>query len=199
MMDLFYSPASPFARKVRVLLHETDQLADVTLRDSQQTPFSPNPANQNPLGKIPCLSRPEGPALYDSRVICRYLDDRAGAGLYPQARLWDVLTIEATADGIMDAAVLMVYEGKFRPEDKQFPDFVDGQWNKITRALDALERRWLSHLSGPLDMGQIAVGCALAYLDLRHRDRPWRDNRPGLAAFEARMAERPSFAETTPA
>ena len=199
MMDLFYSPASPFARKVRVLLHETDQLADVTLRDSQQTPFSPNPANQNPLGKIPCLSRPEGPALYDSRVICRYLDDRAGAGLYPQARLWDVLTIEATADGIMDAAVLMVYEGKFRPEDKQFPDFVDGQWNKITRALDALERRWLSHLSGPLDMGQIAVGCALAYLDLRHRDRPWRDNRPGLDAFEARMAERPSFAETTPA
>ena len=199
MMDLFYSPASPFARKVRVLLHETDQLADVTLRDSQQTPFSPNPANQNPLGKIPCLSRPEGPALYDSRVICRYLDDRAGAGLYPQARLWDVLTIEATADGIMDAAVLMVYEGKFRPEDKQFPDFVDGQWSKITRALDALEGRWLSHLSGPLDMGQIAVGCALAYLDLRHGDRPWRDNRPGLAAFEARMAERPSFAETTPA
>ena len=198
MMDLYHSPASPFVRKVMVVLHETGQLSDVTIRPTSQTPLRADPVNQNPLGKIPCLARPDGPALYDSRVICRYLDDRAGARLYPQARIWDVLTLEATADGIMDAAVLMVYERRVRPEDKQFPAFVDAQWRKVERALDAVENRWISHLSGPLHMGQIALGCALDYLDFRHGDRPWRDVRPGLAAFQARMAERPSFAETTP-
>ncbi|WP_375260433.1 glutathione S-transferase [Palleronia sp.] len=197
-MELFYSAASPFVRKVMIVLHETGQLSDVALRTSVQTPLKPDPTNQNPLGKVPCLARPDGPALYDSRVICRYLDDRAGARLYPQQRLWDVLTLEATADGIMDAAVLMVYEWRVRPEDKRFPDFVDAQWGKVTKALDAIENRWLSHLSGPLHMGQIAVGCALDYLDFRHGDRAWQDDRPGLAAFQARMAERPSFSATVP-
>lgn len=197
-MDLYHSAASPFVRKVMVVLHETDQLADVRIRPTSQTPLSPDPVNQNPLGKIPCLARPDGPALYDSRVICRYFDDRAGARLYPQARIWDVLTLEATADGIMDAAVLMVYDRRDRPEDKQFPEFIEAQWNKVARSLDALENRWLSHLSGPLHMGQIALGCALAYLDFRHGDRAWRDGRPGLAAFEARISERPSFAATAP-
>ncbi|SFH44102.1 Glutathione S-transferase [Palleronia marisminoris] len=199
MMELYHSPASPFVRKVMVVLHETDQLSDVALRASSQTPLRPDPANQNPLGKVPCLARPDGPALYDSRVICRYLNDRAGAGLYPQARIWDVLTLEATADGIMDAAVLMVYEGRVRSEAMQSAEYVDAQWAKITRALDALENRWLSHLSGPLHIGQIAVVCALGYLDLRHAARSWREGRPGLTAFDARMAERPSFAATAPA
>lgn len=197
-MELFYSAASPFVRKVMVVLHETGQLSDVAIRVSAQTPLNPNPANQNPLGKVPCLTRPDGPALYDSRVICRYLDDRAGARLYPQPRLWDVLTLEATADGIMDAAVLMVYERRDRPEDKQFGAFSEAQWGKVEKALDAVENRWLSHLSGPLHMGQIALACSLDYLDFRHGDRPWREGRPGLAAFQARMAGRPSFAGTVP-
>ncbi len=199
-MHLYHSPASPYVRKVLVTLHETGQDAAVTLVASQQTPLSPDPGNvsQNPLGKIPTLARPDGPALYDSRVICRYLDHRAGAGLYPERRIWEVLTLEATADGILDAAVLMVYESRVRPEEKRFPDYVEAQWAKIARALDALEARWMSHLSGPLDMGQIAVGCALGYLDFRHGDRDWRPDRPALAAWFARFDARASMAGTRP-
>ncbi len=199
-MRLFHSPTSPFVRKVMVTLHETGQAADVTLVPAKGTPVDPGsmPLGQNPLGKIPALERDDGPAIYDSRVICRFLDDRARANLYPSPRQWEVLTLEATADGIMDAAVLMVYESRVRPEENRFAPWVDGQWAKIGRALDALEQRWLSHLNGPLDMGQIAVGAALGYLDFRHADRGWRSGRPGLAAWAAVFAERPSMVATRP-
>ena len=199
-MRLFHSTTSPFVRKVMVTLHETGQAADVTLVPAMGTPVDPGsmPLGQNPLGKIPALERDDGPAIYDSRVICRFLDDRARANLYPSPRQWEVLTLEATADGIMDAAVLMVYESRVRPEENRFAPWVDGQWAKIGRALDALEQRWLSHLNGPLDMGQIAVGAALGYLDFRHADRGWRSGRPGLAAWAAVFAERPSMVATRP-
>ena len=199
-MRLFHSTTSPFVRKVMVTLHETGQTGDVTLVPAMGTPVDPGsmPLGQNPLGKIPALERDDGPAIYDSRVICRFLDDRARANLYPSPRQWEVLTLEATADGIMDAAVLMVYESRVRPEENRFAPWVDGQWAKIGRALDALEQRWLSHLNGPLDMGQIAVGVALGYLDFRHADRGWRSGRPGLAAWAAVFAERPSMVATRP-
>ncbi|WP_111536032.1 glutathione S-transferase [Palleronia aestuarii] len=197
-MELFHAAASPFVRKVMVTLHETGQLDAVKIVPASQTPVSPDAGNtaHNPLGKIPTLTRPDGPALYDSRVICRYLDHRGGGKLYPEARLWETLTLEATADGIMDAAVLMVYEHRVRPSEKVFDGWLDGQWAKITRALDALEGRWMSHLSGRLDMGQIATACALGYLDLRHGERNWRAGRDGLAAWEKRFAERASMTAT---
>ena len=200
-MHLYYAPASPFARKVLVTLHETGQDDAVTLIGSEQTPLKPDPANvtQNPLGKVPTLTRPDGPALYDSRVICRYLDARAGAKLYPAQRIWEVMTLEATADGILDAAVLMVYEGRVRPEENRFPDYVEAQWTKITRTLDAIEARWMSHLSGPLDMGQIGVGCALGYLDFRHGGRDWRGGRAELAAWFETFDARPAMIGTRPA
>lgn len=200
-MRLFHSPTSPFVRKVMILLHETGQLAQVELTNAAGTPIEPGtmPLAQNPLGKVPALERDDGPAIYDSRVICRYLDHLAGGRLYPAgAALWDALTLEATADGIMDAAVLMVYEGRLRPEDKRVPDWVEGQWAKIARSLDALETRWIAHLTGPFDMGQVAVACALEYLDLRHAERDWRVGHPGLAAFHARIAARPSLVATRP-
>ncbi|TDL78481.1 glutathione S-transferase [Palleronia sediminis] len=197
-MELFYSPASPFARKVRIVLHETGRTGDVALVHSVQTAFSPNPANQNPLGKIPCLTRADGPALYDSRVICRFLAETGDADLYPRPRLWEVLTLEATADGIMDAALLMVYEHRLRPEDKRLAEYVEAQWSKVSRALDALEARWMSHLAGPLDIGQIAVGAALGYLDFRHPERDWRGPRPALTAWAARLMDRESFRATAP-
>ena len=202
MLKLYHSPTSPYVRKCMILLMETGQLADVTLVSATGTPLdaSQMPLAQNPLGKIPALERPDGPALYDSRVICRYLDDRAGGKLYPPVpRLWDTLTLEATGDGITDAALLMVYEVRVRPEDRRMPAWVEGQWAKIARALDALEQRWISHLNGPLDMGQVAVGAALGYLDFRHGARNWRDGRPGLAAWQARFAARPSVMATVPA
>ena len=200
MMHLYHSPASPFARKVLVTLHETGQANDVTLIEAAQTPLSPDSAvaAQNPLGKIPTLSRPDGPSLYDSRVICRYLDHRAGGRLYPERRIWDVLTIEANADGILDAAVLMIYEARCRPEENRSADWVEAQWSKVARALDALENRWISHLSGPVDMGQIATGAALGYLDFRHGARDWRPGRNALAAWYDRFAARPSMTRTRP-
>lgn len=201
-MRLYQSPASPFVRKVLILLKETGQEGDVTMVGAAGNPLDPGtmPVAQNPLGKIPTLERDEGPALYDSRVICRFLDDRAGGRLYPAApRLWDTLTLEATGDGISDAAVLMRYETAVRPEACRSPEWLAAQWAKIARTLDALEGRWISHLSGPLDMGQVAVGCALGYLDYRHADRNWREGRPALAAWYASFAERPSVKATVPA
>lgn len=204
-MRLFFSPTSPYVRKVMVLLHETGQLAEVELVAGSGSPVDPAnaPLEANPLGKVPALERPDGPAIYDSRVICRYLDARAhggaGAGLYPSdPRIWDTLTVEATADGILDAALLMVYEGRLRPEALRFAPWVEGQWAKVDRTLDALETRWMAHLEGPLDAGQIAVGCALGYLDFRHDARGWRTGRPGLAAWAARFAGRASMQATLP-
>lgn len=199
-MNLFHSHTSPYARKVVVLLAETGT-SGVQIIPAAGTPLAPdaNVVARNPLGKIPALERPDGPTLYDSRVICQFLNDHAGAAFYPVgARRWDTLTIEATADGILDAALLIVYEARIRPEDKRFDPWVEGQWAKIDRALDVLEQRWISHLNGPIDMAHIAVGCALGYLDLRHAARQWRTDRPHLAAWEASFASRPSMQATIP-
>jgi len=200
-MKLYYSPTSPYVRKVMVLLHETGQLSDVTLRDASGTPIAPAdglPA-KNPLSKVPALERPDGPALYDSRVICAYLDDRGKAGLYPDGpRRWDTLTLEATADGILDAALAMTYEARLRPEEIRWQPWVDGQWDKISRACAALNTRWMSHLAGPLDMGQIAVACALGYVDFRHDARGWRNGNDALAEWCASFSTRSSMVETAP-
>jgi glutathione S-transferase len=200
-MRLFCSHTSPYARKILVLLAEAGRSDDVTLVMGSGTPVESGaaPLAQNPLGKIPVLERDDGVSLYDSRVITRFLDVHFAAALYPAApRLWETLTLEATADGIVDAAILMVYEDRIRPEDKRFAPWVEGQWAKVDRALDVLESRWISHLQGPLDMGQIAVGCALAYLDFRHDARKWRKSRPVLATWEAEFAQRDSMKATAP-
>lgn len=199
-MQLYHAPASPFVRKVMVTLHETGQIDDVELIPTQSAPVikGTSPASGNPLGKIPTLIRSSGPALFDSRVICRYLNERAGASLYPDSRLFEVLTLEALADGLMDAAVLMVYESRFRPEEHRSTEWVDGQWTKVSRALDALEAQWVSHLRGPLDVSQIATACALDYLDFRHPDRAWRTGRDSLAAWHSDFGTRPSMQATAP-
>jgi glutathione S-transferase len=201
MLELFSSPATPFGRKVAVALQEMG-LADqvkVTLVSGNAVDPGTMPLDKNPLGKIPALTRPEGGPLYDSRVICRYLDSLAGVGLYPSGRaLWDVLVLEALADGMTDAALLVVYEARIRPEPLQFGPWVEGQWAKVSRALDAVEAQWLPHLQGGLDMGQIALGCALGYLDLRLGARNWREGRPGLAHWYEGFAQRPAMKATAP-
>jgi glutathione S-transferase len=201
-LRLYTSPTSPFARMVRVVAIEAGLEQDIVQTTATGTPLDPGsmPVGRNPLGKIPVLERPDGPALYDSRVICRYLDDISGGRLYPaKPRLWETLTLEATGHGITEAAVLMVYEARVRPEDRRFPEWVEGQWAKVARALDAIEARWMAHLAGPLDMGQIAVGCALGYLDFRHEARGWRAGRPALAAWFKAFDGRPAMAATRPA
>ena len=203
MMTLHHSPTSPYVRKVMILLHETGLLDSVTLAASAGSPVDPGtmPVGANPLGKIPALERDDGCTLYDSRVICQYLAAQAtkGPALYPAApALWETLTLEATGDGILDAAILMRYETALRPAEQQFAPWIEGQWQKIARSLSALETRWMAHLEGPLTMGSIAIGCALPYLDLRHAERNWRAAHPALAAWEAKFAARDSVRATVP-
>ncbi len=172
-MKLLMSPASPFVRKVRVLLREADLLDAVEEFEVSTTPLANDPTvvAANPTGRIPALIRDNGPAIFDSRVITRFLDDYANAGLYPQSRLWEALTLEALADGIMDSAVSITYETRLRPIEKQYDIWMDAQWDKIARSVSTINERWMSHLAGPLDMSQIGVACALGYLDLRHDAR----------------------------
>jgi glutathione S-transferase len=200
-MQLLMSPFSPYARKVRVCLRETGQLSAVEEVSVTTSPLASDPGiiAANPTGRIPVLIRDDGPALHDSRVITRYLDARAGTRLYPEARLWEVLTLEATADGILDSAIILTYEGRFRSPEMQSAEWMDAHWSKIARAVSALDDRWLSHLNGPVDMGQVAVGCALAYLDLRHDARNWREGNARLDEWFSRFAQRDSMKATVPA
>ena len=197
-MKLIMAEASPFARKVRVLLRETNQLKDVEEVNIVTSPFQVNEQAKvaNPTGRIPSLSRADGPALYDSRVITRYLDAKASAGLYPEARLWDVLTVEATGDSMMDSAVSISYELRLRPEDKVSNEWTEAQWAKAMGGCDALQSRWMDLLNGPLTMAHISVACALGYLDLRHDARNWRQGHDVLAAWLADFSKRSSFQDT---
>ncbi|MEM1375257.1 MAG: glutathione S-transferase family protein, partial [Pseudomonadota bacterium] len=147
---------------------------------------------------LPALSRDDGPALYDSRVICRYLNTRANAGLYPDGD-WDALVLEATGDGMMDSAVSMIYERRFRPEEIVSEDWIAAQWAKVTGAMTALEAMWMAHLKGPITIGPIAVACALGYLDFRHAERNWQAQYPELAAWYEEFCKRESMQLTIPA
>ncbi len=200
-MKLYTNPASPFARKVRLCLHEMGRIDDVETEVVAGHPTDPGtmPVGVNPLGKLPCLARDDGPALYDSRVITRFLDEHFGGGLYPAPpRLYETLTLEATADGVMEAAVLIVYETRSRKEGERSEAWVAGQRVKIDRALSVLEDRWMSHLKGGVDIGVLAVGAALGYLDFRHPDYDWRADRAALASWEASFVQRPSMQATLP-
>ena len=199
-MKLIYASASPFVRKVLAALIETGLQDTVELETVAVTPVNPGEAVPavNPLGKIPCLVLDDGSSLFDSRVITRYLDTlNDGKKLYPEGEaLWPRLTLEALADGMMDAAVLMTYEARLRPEAQQSSDWVEAQWGKISRAIDYLEANTES--LAPADMASIAVGSALAYVDFRHGARNWRSQAPKLATWEADFRQRPSMAETAP-
>lgn len=201
-MRLHYSPSSPFVRKCLVVAHETGQVEAIEIVPAATNPLAgpdATPVQSNPLGKIPTLERPDGPSIFDSPVICRYLNDKASGTLYPAGeRLWAALTLESLADGILDAALLMVLEYRFRPEANCYEPWVEGQWAKVSRGLDALEELWMSHLAGPLDIGQIATGCALGYLDFRHGSRDWRAGRPQLAHWFTAFDSRASMAATRP-
>lgn len=200
-MQLFTSPTTPFGRKIMVQILESGLDSRVAVTEVSGNPLDPGsmPVAHNPLGKIPALIPEGGPAIFDSRVISRYLDGLSGRGLYPQgAALWPVLTLEAMADGMTEAAVLMTYETRLRPENLRFAPWVDGQWAKITRALDALEAGMPGALEGPLTMGQIALSCTLSYLDFRHGARRWQDGRPLLAAWAEAFLRRPAMLATAP-
>ena len=200
-MQLIYAAASPFARKVRVLAAETGLLDRIELLDTAVLPTTLNERVNalNPLGKIPVLLTDDGQALYDSRVICEYLDTQhQGPKLLPDgAARWPVLRMAVLADGLMDAALLARYERAARPAELQWSAWLEGQLGKIQRALAELERQ-VEQLQGPLDLAQIGVACALGYLDFRFADLDWRAAHPGLAAFQQTFAQRASMQASAP-
>ncbi len=199
-MLLHGSPFSPFVRKVLVLAHEVGLAGQIEHRHAGMTPVSPDAAviPDNPLGKVPTLVLADGRALYDSGVICDYLDGQHdGPRLLPEAgpARFTVLRRQALADGLMDAAVLLRYETTLRPEPLRWPDWVAGQWGKIDRALDAMAAEATDNA---IDLGTLATGCALAYLDIRFPEHGWRDGRDGLAAWFTPLSERASMVATRP-
>ena len=196
MFVLRSSPASPFGRKVRIaaaVLNLSDRI-DVVAADTNDPGDSLR--GQNPLGKIPALILDDGLALYDSVVIVEYLDWLAGGGkIIPAApERFRALTLQALADGMMDAAILQVYETRFREPENRVAKWVDHQAGKVDRALERLEAA--PPAAGARDVGAIALACALGYLDLRFAGR-WRTGHPRLAAWlNAFAAGVPAFEET---
>lgn len=202
-MRLHTNPASPFGRKVMVAAHELGLAERIAIDNRAVTPVEPNAAvvADNPLGKLPTLVRDDGSPLYDSRVICEYLDELAGGGrLFPregEAR-WRVLRLQALADGVMEASVLTRYETFLRPEELRWHAWVEHQKLKVKRALEWLEAHPAEFAGEAVDIGRVALGCALGYLDFRFGADRWREGRPRLAAWFREFEARPSMQATLP-
>lgn len=200
-MRLLSSGASPFARKVMVVAHELGLAGRIEVEQASVSPVGNGDAVAavNPLGKIPALVLDDGRALYDSRVICEYLDHVAGGGAFPSEpdQRFAALRLQSMADGLLDAALAARYETFLRPEAFRWSDWVTGQKDKIARCLDRLEEECAA-FGERVDIGTIAVACALGYLDLRFAEDRWRDGRPRLAAWHERIAARDSMKATAP-
>jgi glutathione S-transferase len=201
-MKLHYSATSPFVRKVMAVAIETGLDGRLEPVTPTMTPIKPDAdlVKYNPLGKVPCLVTADGAALYDSRVICEYLDSlHDGPKMFPPAgpARWTALRRQAEGDGIMDAGVLARYETFLRPKERRWPEWLEGQKGKFRRALDSLEGE-AADFGDAIDIGTIAIGCALGYLDFRYGDEDWRATRPRLAGWFERFAKRPAMARTAP-
>jgi len=196
-MKILFSPFSPFVRKSLVAGMELGLNDRITL-----LPCSAHPINRdreiiafNPLGKVPTFFTDDGQVLYDSRVICEYLNDLAQGSLIPasgRAR-WETLTLQSLGDGILDAAVLARYEEAARPEAFRWSEWKAAQMDKVETSLTALNAT-PRLLADRVDIGSIAVGCALWYLDLRFADCGWRDRHAQVAGWYAAFSQRPAMA-----
>ena len=193
-MKLCYSTTSPFVRKVHVLAIETGQIDKVELVKTVTT--DPALGKLNPLNKVPALVLDDGAPLYDSRVVCEYLDAQAGGKFFPPAgpARWTALRRQALADGMVDAAILRMTESK-RPENLRSADWDKRQKLKVTQGLGALEA---DHLGPQLDIGTLTVAIALDYLDFRFKAEDWRKDHPKLAAWHKTFSERASLKKTLP-
>jgi glutathione S-transferase len=200
-MQLFYSQTSPFVRKCLVAAHELDLAQRIELLPAAAHPVNRDRSvvERNPLGKVPTLVTDAGAVFFDSRVICEYLNGLGDGHLLPAAgeARFAILTDQALADGLMDAAVLARYESGLRPEHLRWPDWTGGQMEKVSSALCDFERR-AAAWGGRMDLGVIAVGCALGYLDFRYPDIAWRGHSRSLARWYEQFAARASMTKTRP-
>jgi glutathione S-transferase len=200
-MHLRYAANSPYVRKVVVVAIEVGLESEIERIDTSATPLNVVEAlaRENPLSKVPALVTADGMALFDSRVICEYLDSlHSGRRLFPESgrERWTALRQQALADGIMDAAAACRYEAALRPPEKQWQPWTDGQMQKVRSGLNALETE-LDDLAGDLNIGQIAVACTLGWLQIRLSE-DWRTGRPALSDWFNRFSERSSMRATVP-
>lgn len=201
-MRLWFNPASPFARKVRIVARETGQDKGIEEMSIMVSPVKPHAdlAKENPLVKIPALTTPDNGTLYDSAVICEYLDSlHQGTALFPKSgpERWRELRLQALGDGILEAGVLMRYENAVRPQPLQWSDWVAGQFTKARAGMDALERECGSW-GERFGIGEITAACACGYLDFRFPDEKWRATHPALERWFAKVSQRPSVLATAP-
>jgi glutathione S-transferase len=200
MLTIRTSFGSPFGRKVRIAVSVLGLDSKIRIESASTQDDADPLRQQNPLGKIPVMQLDDGSWIYDSPVILEYLDTLAGGGrIIPKdtkAR-FEALRLEALADGILDASILQVYEGRYRPPEKHEQKWLDLQAGKIARGLAALEAA-PPQLDTPPNVGQITVACVLGYRDFRFPGS-WRKDHPRLVAWLATFAARvPAFAATTP-
>jgi glutathione S-transferase len=205
-MKLLTAPPSPFGRKVKVVAIEKGLMDRIEIVMISTAPSMPNEAlaRENPLIKIPTLLPDDGPPIPDSFVICDYLDAlHGGERVIPAAgpRRWEVLTVHTLGHGICEAGVLCRYENVLRPEERRWPDWFAGQMRKIDGSLDWLESN-IAAVGDPaaknVDLGQVAVGCGLGYLDYRFAELDWRASHPRLAAWFGEFGARASMQRTVP-
>ena len=197
-MKLHWSPRSPFVRKVMIAAHECGLADRITPVRTVVAMTSPNAEllADNPLSKIPTLLLDDGTVLYDSLVICEYLDTlHDGTKLFPAqpAARWTALRRHALGNGLLDLLVLWRNE-RDRPQPSQ--PHLKAFAIKGDSALDALEREAAALAADPFDIGKLTIGCALSYADFRFSDRDWRERRPQLASWHAAVAQRPSVRAT---
>lgn len=199
-MKLYMHPASPFARKARVIARELDMMRRV--EEIVVTATSDEVRRVNPLGKIPVLILDDGSSLIDSPVICEYLNETGGGKFFPGMNLWRgssgrwrALGLQALGDGIADAAVARIYETR-RPANEQSPAFLAKQEAIVTRGLDVLNR---AKFAATPTIGEVAVACAIGYVEFRMPEFEWRPSRPQLAAWYEAFLAYPSMAQTMPA
>ena len=201
MLTLLSHPFSPYGRKVKIATALKGLKDRIEVVQVDTNPLdNPDITRVNPLGKIPALVIDGDTAIFDSNVICEYLDTLAPAPvLFPKGGVerMRTLTLGSLADGILDAALLLVYEKRFRSEDKWHAPWQERQQLKIDRSLDFLERSPPVWTASP-DYGHLTLACALGYLDFRHEGK-WRSGHPRLVAWLDEFAKAvPAFEETTP-
>jgi glutathione S-transferase len=199
MLTLRSSPASPFGRKVKIAAALCGLSQRIEVKGTDTTDPVDSIREENPLGKIPVLILEDGTRLYDSRVIVEWMDAEAGEGvIIPRgAARFPALTLQALADGICDASILIIYEGRYRPPEKHHQPWIDHQNNKVERALKVLESAPPA-IDGTPHIGHVALAVALGYRDFRFKGS-WRAAHPRLVAWLEQFARMvPIFGETKP-
>lgn len=198
-MKVYVTGNSPYARKVRVAAIETGQRDEFEWQLITREERAEIVPSMNPLGKVPVAVLESGEALYDSPVICAYVDaQHDGPKLIPEAApgRWQVLRLEALGDGLGEAVIAVSQEDQ-RPGEKRSQGVVDRQTGKVTAALAVLDGE-AATFRDPPSMGEIAVACALGYMEFRDVIPGWRDTYPTLGGWYVRILERPSFVQTAP-